>query len=150
MISPLDPTVVLKFPLQVEDGWPPVAVEALPFEPTDRGYRALVAPLFVKDLSVGDIILATLEDDNLVDSWSHVQRSGRTTVWLLRQTKTNQIDPALAALRALGCNSVRLDSAGCYAIDVPETVTIRDVDSVLNSLDSSVVAIAFPSMRHPD
>ena len=46
----------LSFPLDVEDDWPPVAIESLPFEAEDRGLRLLAPPLFVNGLSVGDVI----------------------------------------------------------------------------------------------
>jgi hypothetical protein len=143
-------TVLLKFPLEVEDGWPPVAVESLPFVASPEGYRALVSPLFVKDLSVGDEISATLGDENTVEAWGHINRSARTTIWLLRLRQPNGIDAALAELRDLGCNSVGLDAAGCYAIDVPETISMEIVDSILAALDGDSVAVAFPSMRHPE
>lgn len=56
-------TVELKFPLDVEDDWPPVAVEGLPFDVALGGYVATVPPLFVKDLSVGDVIAVEIGDD---------------------------------------------------------------------------------------
>jgi hypothetical protein len=142
--------ISLKFHLEIEDGWPPVAVESLPFQVSAEGYKCLVAPLFVKDLSVGDVVAARLDDDNAVEDWSHVTRSLHTTIWLLRIKQPNGIAEALAALRDLGCNTVGLDAAGCYAIDVPEAIPIERVDSILAALDSSAVAVAFPSMRHSE
>lgn len=143
-------TVLLKFPLAVEDGWPPVAVESLPFLASAAGYQARVSPLFVKDISVGDVIAATLGDENTVEEWRHITRSPRTTIWLLRLKQPNGIDAALDGLRNLGCNSVGLDTAGCYAVDIPETISMKIVDSILASLDGDAVAVAFPSMRHPE
>jgi Domain of unknown function (DUF4265) len=150
MSSAKSPTVSLKFPLDIEDGWPPVAVESLPFLASTAGYQALVSPLFVKDLSVGDVIAPKLGDENTVTSWSHVHRSGRTTIWLLQLKRPNGIDAVLEEARALGCNSVGLETAGCYSIDVPEEVSIDRVDRMLATLDSDAVAVAFPSMRHPE
>jgi len=150
VISTGTPTVSLKFPLEVVDDWPPVAVESLPFLVSSRGYTAAAAPLFVKDLSVGDVIEPQLGDESTVKSWRHLLRSGRTTIWLLRMKQPSDINSALADLRTLGCNSVGFDAGGCYAIDVPETVSIKSVDTVLASLDSNAVAVAFPSMRHAE
>ena len=141
----------LVFPLDVEDGWPPVAVESLPFRVAPDGYEAVVPPLFVKDLSAGDIIDATIEaGSRRVLSWRHIVRSGRTTVWLLRLRYSGTIKEVLGELRALGCNTVALDEAGAYAIDVPELVPIERVDAALAHLDADSVAVAFPSMRHPE
>jgi Domain of unknown function (DUF4265) len=144
------PQVSLSFPLKVEDGWPPVAVECLPFEKTSEGYRALVSPLFVEDLSVDDMIKADVDDEHQVNSWTHIHRSNRTTIWLLRLKTPNQIEDVLSRLQELGCNSGRFETGGCYTIDVPAVVSMHDVDAVLSDLDSRDVAIAFPSMRHAD
>jgi hypothetical protein len=140
----------LKFPLAVEDEWPPVSVECLPFAVSEEHFEALVPPLFVSDMSVGDIIAATLDEEEFVESWSHVHRSGRTTIWLLRLGQTDEIAEALARLRELECNTVSLDSAGCYAVDIPESLTMSAVDEILNSLNGEMVAVAFPSMRHSE
>ncbi len=142
--------VPLVFPLEIHDGWPPAAVESLPFQKTPAGLQALVAPLFVKDLSVGDVIEADMGPDRQVESWRHIARSGHTTIWLLRQAQTDSIAPVLASLRQLGCTTVTLEEAGAYSVDVPESVPIQTVDAVLEQLDSDAVAVAFPSMRHPD
>jgi hypothetical protein len=142
--------VSLVFTLEVEDDWPPFAVESLPFDETPSGYRALVAPLFVKDLSVGDVIEADVGPDRDVRSWKHVTRSAHTTIWLLRMEATTTIAPILDRLQELGCSTVRLEQAGAYAVDVPESVSMDDVDALLEELDSDVVAAAFPSMRHPE
>ena len=143
-------SVSLKFPLDVEEGWPPVAVESLPFERDGDEYQALTAPLFVKDLSVGDRISATVDADGSVVSWQHTYRSDRTTIWLLRLRQTDQVDDVLSALRAIDCNTVGLDSVGSYSVDVPGSVPIDAVDMVLDKLDRESVAIAYPSMRHSD
>ena len=142
--------VSLVFPLDVDDDWPPVGVQSIPFELQDGNYRALVSPLFVMDLSVGDVISADLNADGSVRTWRHVQRSDHSTVWLLRLDPSNQIDEALARLRALGCNTVSLPQTGCHSVDVPSSVSIRDVDDVLSVLDENAAGVAFPAMRHEE
>jgi Domain of unknown function (DUF4265) len=146
-----DSWIHLSFPLDVEDGWPPVPVETLPFRPAVEGYIAAVPPLFVKDLSVGDVIDATLEEgSSRVSSWRHRAKSGHSTIWLLRMRQSATIDSVLGELRSLGCHTVRLEEAGAYSIDVPETVAMSPVDAALAELDELAVAVAFPSMRHPE
>ncbi|MBI5270773.1 MAG: DUF4265 domain-containing protein [Burkholderiales bacterium] len=127
-----------------------MAVESMPFRKVPAGYQAQAAPLFVKDLSVDDVIAVDLGDENTVKSWRHIARSARTTIWLLRLKQPHGIDAALTKLRQLGCNSVALDVAGCYAVDVPGSISMEKVDAILRSLDGDTVATAFPSMRHPD
>lgn len=152
--DPNDPsaaTVQLHFPLDVVDGWPPVAVECLPFAIVQNGLQTLAAPLFVKDLSVDDIIDVALDAARgVVTSWTHVATSGRSTVWLLRTAACPALADALARLRQLGCNTVTADALGVHAIDVPSSVRLAAVDEALASLDPSAVAVAFPSLRHAE
>lgn len=145
-----DKPVSLKFRLDVEDEWPPVAVESLPFRRHSTGLELLTAPLYIKGLSVGDVISADLDGEGFVEAWQHVSRSRRSTIWLLRLKRPNQIEDVLARLRAIGCYSVAFDSGGSYAVDVPETISMADVDAILAQLDAEEAAVAFPSMRHPE
>jgi hypothetical protein len=115
-------TTPLRFPIDVTDGWPPVAVETLPFERRGDEYEALAAPLFVRELSVGDRISAKVSGDGSVATWRHTYRSDRTTIWLLRLQRTDQIEITLSDLRAINCNTVGLGSAGTYSVDVPASV----------------------------
>ncbi|MFM1975433.1 MAG: hypothetical protein RL145_279 [Pseudomonadota bacterium] len=143
-------TISLQFPLDVDDEWPPFGSESLPFEEVGDKYRCLSAPLFVKDLSVGDIIKCEIGPNGFLNSWRHCHRSNRSVIWLLRQKENDKVQPILQLLRQLGCNTAGLDELGSYAIDVPETVEITEIDKVLEELDQNTVAIAFPSMRHPE
>lgn len=141
----------LTFGLKPEDGWPPVAAESLPFRVVPEGYLLLVPPLFVRDLSVGDVLVVTRDrESEQVVSWQHLTRSPRTTIWLLRMKAWEALDKVLADLRALGCNTTAMLSAGAYSVDVPESLELRAVDLVLARLDEHSVAVAFPSMRHPE
>jgi hypothetical protein len=147
--SPTESIVSLSFPLEVEDGWPPVSVESLPFRVVAEGFVALVPPVFVKELSVGDVIRTNLEAGGYrVIDWTHVAKSGSTTVWLLRMKASETADLVLAELRDLGCNTVGIGQFGVYSVDVPETVAIDAVDAALAHLDTDAIAVAFPSMRH--
>ena len=143
-------SISLQFPLTVEDEWPPVGSESLPFKELGKGYECLSPPLFVKDLSVGDFIEFKKDSEGFLSSWSHLSRSGRSTIWLLRLADNDQIEPCMQRLRSLGCNTTGVTEFGCYSIDVPESLAISDVDEVLEVLDSGLVAVAFPSMRHPE
>jgi tRNA threonylcarbamoyladenosine modification (KEOPS) complex Cgi121 subunit len=69
---------------------------------------------------------------------------------LLRLAPTREIGEALEKVRKLGCNTVSLEAVGCYAIDVPETLEMTEIDQILNELDGEKVGIAFPSFRHED
>ena len=70
-------TVELTFALSNDDpDWPPVGVERIPTEEIDDGFRILVPPFFVKNLSVDDVIRPNLDAVNgLVFDWEHIKRS---------------------------------------------------------------------------
>lgn len=140
--------ISLRFAMFPIDGWPPISEECLPFRRVEKHYEALEVPLFVKDLSVGDIISAKIHNDEYVIEWKHVLRSRRSTVWLLRLQETQQIHQILEKFRMIGCNTASLEAAGCYGIDVPEALSMGEVDAILATLDSQFVAVAFPSIRH--
>ena len=138
----------LNFALDVEDGWPPVAIECIPYTGTGGGYRIDAAPLFVKNISVGDVISVEEVSPENVTAWTHVSRSKRTTIWLLRMGEPHDIPNILEELRSLDCNTLQLAQLGCYSVDVPAECPIAKVDACLARLDKSRVAIAYPSFRH--
>jgi len=141
----------LNFALDVVDGWPPAGSECLPFEPTEQGYRLLSPPLFLKDLSVGDVIACKVDEaSGLVSEWAHVEQSEHTTITMLRMGGLRVLDAGLEKLRALGCSTTSVDELGICSVDVPATVSMDDVDDVLDELEEAEVPIAFPSMRHPE
>lgn len=142
--------VPLRFDLQVEDGWPPVATEVLQCRPVGSGYEVVSIPLFVKDLSVGDVISAQINTNGLVQSWRHTSKSEHSTIWVLRTQSGAPIEDVLGRLRAIGCNTVGANSIGMYAVDVPPEVDIEGVDKVLESLDGDEAGVAYPSFRHHD
>ena len=55
--------IELHFILNVVDEWPPVAIEGVPCIQVEGGYRIETPPLFVKGLSVGDVISAEFNLD---------------------------------------------------------------------------------------
>lgn len=144
-------TKTLSFQLEVEDGWPPAAVECLPCEEVPGGFRIRAAPLFVKGLSVGDVIRASPDEESRVWEWEHLSLSAHTTVWILRCGPVRaDIERLLARLRAVNCNTVSCDEFGCHAVDVPPECPIASVDEILDGVDTDDIAIAFPSFRHQD
>jgi hypothetical protein len=119
----------------------------MPFREVRTGFLALVPPLFVKGLSVGDVIEAQVDERNgSVFSWSHVTRSRRSTVWLLGLG--DSLPAVLEALRAMGCATASMDGISVHSVDVPEDVSLDALDGVLEQLDAEAVVVAFPSLRH--
>ncbi len=138
----------LLFALDVDDNWPPVSIEGIPCTMVDGAYQIKAAPLFVKEISVDDIIEVVFDSSEKVSSWHHIQKSNRSTIWLLRIAESHNIESVLQELRLLNCNTVRLPEYGSYSIDVPGDIKIQEVDSCLAKLDPDCIAIAYPSFRH--
>ena len=144
--------VELKFQLAVDDGWPPVAMEALWCMLTPAGYLLESIPLFVQGLSVGDVIDAAPDAEGRVWEWEQGEGSNRSTIWLLRLASpgSDAIAAALDELHALNCTSTGVGQLGCYALDVPPECPLGELDAVLARLDPAAVAVAYPSLRHHD
>lgn len=141
--------VCLSFRLEVKDGWPPVAAEGLQCLRVESGFHVMSTPLFLKNLSVGDVIEVTDEEHNQVWSWEHISKSTNSTVWLLR-LRAVELEPILASLTTIGCNVTSLVECGVYALDVPPSVAAAQLDECLGQLDASKVAVAYPSWRHEE
>ncbi len=141
----------LRFPLRPVEGWPPVSDECMPLQRTDSGYAVVVPPLFLKGLSVGDVIEVTLDGaDAQVLHWRHVHRSEHSTIWMLvvKAEGSGGLRAVLDELRAIGCGTSEAERLGVYAVDVPADVSMAAVDALLADLDRSAIAVAFPSFRH--
>ncbi len=138
------------FPTDVVDDWPPVSSESLPFARCAGGYRALVCPLFVKGLSVDDVVDVDLDANQHVSRWRHIFRSRRSAIWILRLAEDNGVEEVLSRLRAIRCNTVGVDEFGSYAVDVPESVHLDTVDPILEYLDENSAGVAFASLRHEE
>jgi hypothetical protein len=117
-------TIEIRFPLDVDDDWPPVSIEGLPFNVSPLGYVLTVPPLFIRDLSVGDVIAAEVSIEGLVTSFRYVSRSDNSVVWLLRIGETQEIDGILnhcelwdvEQLVFLPQGSIRLMCPGMYQL----------------------------------
>lgn len=138
---------------QDEDDWPPVGAEGLWCEPVNTRYRLETCPLFVKGLSVGDLLEVEPDDDGSVWQFEVVEPSANSTVWIIFWDRS-AIDPALQALRSLGCDTTGplegMEAKIC-SVNVPESLEFTKVDAVLGPLEQSErVAVAYPSYRHTD
>jgi hypothetical protein len=138
----------LIFRLNIEDGWPPVGAESLPIQSLDDNARVIECPLFIKNISSGDILNYTLDSEGYVSEWSHVHKSRNSTVWILKQSANACITSILDKLFKLGCNIIHLSDFGLYAVDINEAVPFSEVELLLDSIDESEFAVAYPSQRH--
>jgi Domain of unknown function (DUF4265) len=137
----------IAFAITVEDGWPPFPIENLPCTILKNGIRVDAPPLFIKGLSVGDVI--NIENSlDTVQKWTYIKKSKRTTVWLGLTDYEIDLGICFDKLKKLSCNIVAMKNIGCYSIDVPETCEIVEVDKVLDQVANEGLFVVFPSFRH--
>jgi len=140
--------IELHFKLNVVQAWPPVAVEGVLCTLVGSMYSVETPPLFVKGISVGDIIEVEFDGEDHVTSWRAVSQSDRTTARILRTGPGNNIAIIISDLQSMDCRVIQLPELGCYSVDIPGEVPIADIDACLARLDSNSTAVAFPSYRH--
>ncbi len=115
----------------------------------DAGVRLLVAPLFVRGLSVGDVLGYRIDSTcNQVAEWHHVTKSDHSTFWLLRSGDERELLDGLEQLRSLGCSTVSAAQLGVFSVDVPGTISMSAVETILESLEGRGFPVACPSRRH--
>lgn len=147
--------VTLLFELDVEEldvgeWWPPITIEGLLFTETKRGYRLLVAPCFVKSLSVGDVIEVDIDRDGKVLNWQHVEQSNRSTIWLWTSPGCTGIEEALNCLKNGLCNVERFVQFNYFSVDLPPSFSLNEFDNCMSRVPTEKILIEYPSLRHED
>jgi hypothetical protein len=146
--------IELLFQLQQdEDGWPPVAVEGLWCEPLNGHYRLQTCPLFVKRLSIGDLLAVELDAHEEVHEFKVVEPSANTTVWIMFWDES-VLENTLEQLRLIKCDTTGpltgMETSHC-SVNVGAHIDMSDVDEILQPLEGAEqIAVAYPSYRHPD
>lgn len=141
----------LIFPIRRKNDWPPAPIgsECIPCTVEGDNYRVLVAPLFIKNLSVGDLIRIEAGKIENVKKWKHVEKSRNSVIWIMSRMPTNAalFKSVLDKLKSLNCFISSLEHLGHYSICVPGECKIAKVDWQLDKLGESVF-ICWPSFRH--
>ncbi len=138
----------LSFALDVDDGWPPVAVEHVWCEKLGPIYELKNAPFFIHGLAVGDRFTAQPDAVNgCILEFTVLEPSGHSLVWVLERGDLRP-DEFKAKLLALGCSVESLPAFRLHAIDVPGTVEAKAVSGAVDGLESLGFALAFPVWRH--
>lgn len=136
------------FNVDVNDEWPPVGVEFLWLAISSNGYQVLTAPFFLKDLSVGDILTIDLEQkggQRFALSWSHLEKSSRSTVGVMIDEGV-KIDDFLVAIEEAGGRISHLEQFNIYCLDLPQDFDMKPIDDMEEELGDSI-EIIYPSFR---
>jgi hypothetical protein len=138
---------------QDDDGWPPVPVEGLWCEPLNGDYRLQTCPLFVKRLSVGDVIAVEMNENGDVQDFTVIEPSNNTTVWVMFWNGSI-LEGVLDQLRSIECDTTGplqgWETPLC-SVNVAAHIDMSKVDAILRPFErAEQIAVAYPSYRHPD
>ncbi|MES2902364.1 MAG: DUF4265 domain-containing protein [Pseudomonadota bacterium] len=139
------------FALTIEDGWPPVATEALWCTRAAGHLRLNSIPLFLRGLAYGDLIAPVVaEASGHVVDFEVIEISGHSLIWMLNAEHLD-IAEFIAELEAMGCKiATGLLGYHHYAIDVPPDADIAALDGMISVWDTLGLAFAYPAWRHDD
>jgi hypothetical protein len=138
----------LRFALNVEDGWPPVATESVWCRVEDEIFELQNAPFFIQGLACGDKFRAVADSVNgCIFDFKLVESSGHSLAWVL-QGEGADFASHKAKLKELGCRVEGFPACELWSIDVPATAAGADVDSLLTEIESQGFAVAVPVWRH--
>ncbi len=138
----------LRFALEIEEDWPPVATESVWCERIGDAYRLLNAPFFISGLAYGDTFIATVDPVNgCVFEHQLVEASGHSLVWVLNNDALD-FREARQGLLDLGCSIEGLPAFQLQAIDVPTGVDVTAINAAVGRLEELGLALAFPVWRH--
>lgn len=138
----------ISFALDVEDAWPPVAVEHVWCEKNGSTYEMKNAPFFVQGLALGDRFSATPDSVNgYIFEFTVEESSGHSLVWIMEQSGL-ELAPYESELFNLGCRFEGFPSFQLYAVDVPPHVERNAINAFVDKLESIGFALAFPVWRH--
>jgi Domain of unknown function (DUF4265) len=138
----------VSFALDVQDGWPPVAVEHVWCEQLDGIYQLKNAPFFIQGLAYGDKFTAVPDSVNgCIFEFTVVEPSGHSLVRVL-ELEGKSFDSFKQELLVLGCSVEGLPNFGLHSIDIPALVDAKTLNDSLGHMEACGLSLAFPVWRH--
>ena len=126
------PTAHVVFPLDVEDGWPPVSAERLwAYDLGANRYEINNAPWFVRDLAAGDVVEAIADDPAQHPTFIRLlERSPNLTIRLicLRQGPLRgNLQAVIDAFTPFGVWAEGAEQYGMVALDIPPNAALEQI-----------------------
>lgn len=124
------------FPLEVRDGWPPVASERLwAFDLGNGLYRVNNVPWFVRNLAVDDVVSAVATSVGTYPEFREVvEPSAHVTVRLVvfrRGPLNGELQPVSDVFGRLGAYAEGAEQYGIVALDIPPEAPLRQIQDRL-------------------
>lgn len=141
--------VRIHFPLeQDEDGYPPVAVESLWAEPSEKSDEFVIdnVPFFVRVATIGDTVrVREYHGRRWFDSL--VRQSGNSLIRVVFFDQ-DRVDAVSRHLMGMGCSTEFLGEHNLMAVNIPSSVSLRDVQMCLqDEADAGRVDFEEPILR---
>ncbi|WP_271007701.1 DUF4265 domain-containing protein [Paucibacter sp. B51] len=138
----------LRFALDIEDEWPPVATESVWCERSGNLYVLKNAPFFIKGLAFGDGFTAEPDPVNgCIFEFEVIETSGNSLVWVLN-TDNLDFSGTKDELSALGCQVEGFPQFNLFSVDVPASADADAVNALVDRIEERGYALAFPVWRH--
>lgn len=119
---------------QDEDGYPPVSSERLwAIDAGEGRYRLDNIPFFARELALGDIVSAVVEegaDEGILRYQQVIEPSGHSTFRVLVHDEA-QVQEVCGLLERLGCGTEQSHLPRLVAIDIPPSVSLDAVRKAL-------------------
>ncbi|MCV2357318.1 DUF4265 domain-containing protein [Paucibacter sp. B2R-40] len=138
----------LRFALDIEDDWPPVATESVWCQRDGDVFELQNAPFFISGLAWGDKFTATPDPVNgCVFDFNLVETSGHSLAWVLKNDGSDFLR-SRAKLLELGCRVEGFAAYNLWSVDIPPTAAPNEVETQLDHLETQGFAVAVPVWRY--
>ncbi|HWO22056.1 MAG TPA: DUF4265 domain-containing protein [Kofleriaceae bacterium] len=118
---------------QDEDGYPPATVESIWAQPTTKAGEYVLdnVPFFAREATIGDIVAVREEDGHLwFERLVHRSQNSLVRVVFFDRTAVERVNRQLSALE---CSTEYIEAHNLLAVNIPNTVDLRDVQGYLQS-----------------
>lgn len=134
---------------QDEDGYPPVSIEAIWARKTTDGYYELDnSPFYALEVSWRDIVDVEKMPDGTLQFKRVVRQSGHSTIRVVALKKEG-MKPLQKKLEELGCSWEGGDVPSLISVDIPPSIDIEQVRSLLQEgSDSGFFDYEESSIQH--
>lgn len=134
------------FPLEVdeEEDWPPFDAEHLWFRKAGDLYELDSVPLFLMDLSLGDLLRIEIDEAGYATQWSVVTRSPNSTVWMFCPGCTTLADELVSRGYEVEHHG------GIYSVNIRGDSTLRAFHDLVAASADTPQEFAYPSLRHQE
>ncbi|WP_444994270.1 DUF4265 domain-containing protein [Aliikangiella sp. IMCC44359] len=126
----------------------PVSTESLWFLKEGDFYRLINIPFFIDNLSIEDLVSISKKNSGNYEIEKIIEKSGNSTIWVTLNDEEKGLN-ILNQLHSLGCGFEGGVLNNYYTINIPEKISINDVDNIIGNAEKVEILAAYDSsIRH--